>query len=46
MCEKSILEDPGTLQFFPNEYKTQEMCKRAVERISWMLQFLPDEYKP
>ena len=31
MCDKAILEKAGTLQYFPDCYKNQEMCNKAVE---------------
>ena len=31
MCDKATLEKAGTLQYFPDCYKNQEMCNKAVE---------------
>ena len=31
ICEISIERRPWLLQHVPNQYKTQEMCKKAVE---------------
>ena len=39
MCEKVVLEDPGTLQFVP------DMCERAVEGWLYSLIFVPNKYK-
>ena len=31
MCEQVILENPGMLQFIPNNCKTQEISEKAVD---------------
>ena len=32
MCERAVLEEPGTMDYFLYNYKTQGICKRAVKR--------------
>ena len=29
----------------PGQYKTQEMCERAVESMPKALEYVPDQYK-
>ena len=31
MCDKATLENGGTLSSFPDCYKIQEMCNKAVD---------------
>ena len=31
--------------YSPDQYKTQEMCKKVVLERSFMLHFVPDQYK-
>ena len=33
------------LKFVPDQYKTPEMCEKAVEEDPWLLKFVPDQYK-
>ena len=39
--------DKGYTYFWdvPNQFKTQEMCERAVEKAPWCLVYVPDEFK-
>ena len=30
MCETAVLEEPDMLEYCPDRYKTQKICKRAV----------------
>ena len=30
MCNKAILENGGTLESVPDQYKTRKMCDKAV----------------
>ena len=30
MCKKAVAEEPLCLEFVPDQYKTQEMCEKAV----------------
>ena len=32
MCDKAVNTHPFTIQLFPECYKTQEMCDKAVNR--------------
>ena len=34
MCDKAILENGETLQPVPGQYKTQEMCDKAVDNYA------------
>ena len=44
--ERAVLEYPWFLPFVPDKYKTQELCKTAVEKDSYcMLKFVPDHLK-
>ena len=43
VCEKVIEEEERQLYTHPDHYKTQEMCKRAVEKYPWCLN--PHQYK-
>ena len=45
MCNGAILENSGMLGSVPNQYKAQEMCKKAVDNYSHALEFVPDQYK-
>ena len=31
MCDKAVDDDPNALEFIPDQYKTQEMCDKAVK---------------
>ena len=43
---KSILEDPENLQVVNyNNFRTQEMWKRVVKRLSYALSYIPDKFK-
>ena len=33
------------LNYVPNQFKTQEICDRAVKRESNKLSYVPDQYK-
>ena len=41
MCDKTILENGGTLNSVPKCYKNREMCDKAVDRYPHTLGFLP-----
>ena len=45
MCDKVVGDDPSSLQYVPNHFKTQKMCKKVVEKNSWYLGHVPDQYK-
>ena len=39
------VEDHGCLKYVPDQYKTQEMCERAIKDDPWALEFVPDHFK-
>lgn len=45
MCEFSIEKYPGNIRFVPDEYKTPEMCKKALDNnlldFMYILEDLP-----
>ena len=45
MCDKTILENGGTLNSVPKCYKNREMCDKAIDRYPHTLGFLPVCYK-
>ena len=45
MCDKAIIENAGTLTYFPDCYENQEMCKKAIENYPHALEFVPECYK-
>ena len=45
MCDKTILENDGTLQSVPDQYKTQEMCNNVVYNYAHALEFVSGCYK-
>ena len=45
MCIKAVKNDPNTLKFVPDHFKTQGMCKKAFEKASWVLKYVPDCFK-
>ena len=45
MCEKAVEDEPDTLKFVPDDFKTQRMCERAVEDEPETLEFVPDHIK-
>ena len=36
---------PYLLRYVPDHFKTEEMCKKAVEQASWQLENVPDQFK-
>ena len=40
-CDKVVSEDPFMLKYFPEKYKTQEMCEKAVDCFL-AFKFVPD----
>ena len=46
MCIRAILENSGTLESSPNQYKTQELCNRPVNNYLFTTLFVGDWYKP
>ena len=48
MCNKAdtvILENSVTLMFVSNCYKSQQICKKAVDNYAHALEFAPDCHK-
>ena len=45
MYEKAVKEDPYALKFVLDQYKTREMCGKAVEAHLPILEFVPDKCK-
>ena len=43
--EWEVLEYPWSLQFVPDHFKTQEMCKKVVEEYPQMLFHIPNHFK-
>ena len=41
MCDKSILENSGTLKSVPDCCKNQEMCSKSVDNYPHALEFVP-----
>ena len=38
---KRVRREPHSLEFVPDDYKTQEMCNKAVEADPCLLKFVP-----
>ena len=45
MCERSVERCPFGKQFVPDQYKTLEMTRWAVEKESDTLKYFNDRYK-
>ena len=45
MCDKTIIENGGTLRSVPDCYKIQEMCNKAVDNYPNVLEFVPECYR-
>ena len=45
MCEKAVEDEPETLEYVPNHFKTQGMCEKAVENEPYSLKFVSDLFK-
>ena len=43
MCDKSVLENCGTLESVPGCYKNQQMCEKAFGNYHHTLKFVPDK---
>ena len=44
MCDEPVEEDPYTLKFVPDNFKTQEMCDDVVWGDAFSLQYNPDYF--
>ena len=42
MCNKAVDDNPSTIKYVPDIYKTQEMSDKAVDEYSITLEFAPD----
>ena len=42
MCDKTTLENGGTLNFIPDSYKNQEMYNKAIDNYPHALEFVPE----
>ena len=42
MCEKAVENEPYSLKFVPDHFKTEELCDQVVKDDSSSLQFVPD----
>ena len=45
MCERAVEDDPNTLEFVPDRFKTQKMCNEAVYREPYTLRYVHDHLK-
>ena len=45
MCDKTILENEGTLKSVHDFYKNQETCNKAVDNFSHALEFVSECYR-
>ena len=45
MCERTVLEDPGTLVLIPDQHKTHKICNEAFDYDPDILELVPDKYK-
>ena len=44
MCDEAVDTHPTTIKYFPECYRTQEMCNKAVHRC-FLFDSIPDQYK-
>ena len=42
MCNSIISEDPFSIRYVPGQYKTQQMCDKAVDDCLATLKLVPD----
>ena len=42
MCNSIISEDPFSIRYIPDQYKTQQMCDKAVDDCLAALKFVLD----
>ena len=45
MCNKVVNTMPKVFRCIPDHFKTQDMCKKAVEKDSDMLKYVSDHFK-
>ena len=46
MCDKIISENPVSLRYVLDQYKTQQMCSKAVDDCLTTLKLIPDWFVP
>ena len=46
MCNEAMQKVPWTLEFVPDQYKTQEMCNEVMQKVPdpEMLEHVPDQF--
>ena len=42
MCVKAVDNYPSTIKYVPDQYKTKEMCDKAVDDNANALELVPD----
>ena len=42
MCNRIVCEDPFSLTYVPDQYKTQKICDKAIDDYLATLKFIPD----
>ena len=42
MCNSIICADPFSIRYVPDQYKTHQMCDKAVDSCLTALKFVPD----
>ena len=45
MCNKVVHVMPKAFLWIPKCFKTQDMCKKAVEKDLGILKYVPDHFK-
>ena len=45
MCKKAVEDEPETLEYVPDCFKTQGMCIKTLEENPWILRYVPDHLK-
>ena len=44
MCDKAVYNYSHTLEFIPDQCKTQKMCEKAVDTCTFLFDPPPDQY--
>ena len=45
MCDKAVNTYPSTIEYVPDQFKSQEMCDKAVNKCFFAFDSIPDWYK-
>ena len=45
MCNKSFSSYPSTIKYVPDQFKTQEICDKAVDKCYFVFNFVSDQFK-